>query len=213
MKRTIYNCVCGGKARSVAKERDPECRDFGPGYTHWAEVECRKCGMTGPKVDTFEDKESQAKAKAEAVDKWNALMKKSGVSEYTTYTDCILPPGADPATDKQIKYAEAIADRLGIKLPREKSKEEYRRFISEHVEEFRAKRPRFEYHPPTSYSGTSCLYGYGSRSGEYGRRLEREKELKEEIEQLKEENSRGSWTFHGTGYYDDGADDTHIGPP
>ena len=47
------------------------------------------------------------------------------------------------ATEKQIKYAKAIAERLGLKLPDANDKVAYGSFISQHVEAYKSR-------PPTS---------------------------------------------------------------
>jgi len=47
------------------------------------------------------------------------------------------------ATEKQIKYAKAIAERLGLKLPEANDKVAYGSFISQHVEAYKSR-------PPTS---------------------------------------------------------------
>lgn len=39
-------------------------------------------------------------------------------------------------TEKQIKYAKRIADRLGLDLPKDYTKQAYWNFIKEHVEEY-----------------------------------------------------------------------------
>ena len=41
-----------------------------------------------------------------------------------------------PATEAQIRFAEAIVDRLGIELPEEKTKAAYSDFISEWKDDF-----------------------------------------------------------------------------
>jgi len=42
------------------------------------------------------------------------------------------------ATEKQIQFAEAIAEELDLELPEEDTKEAYREFISEWADEFYA---------------------------------------------------------------------------
>ena len=44
--------------------------------------------------------------------------------------------GFRPATGKQIAFANTISRKLGIPLPRQRNFESYRKFISDHVNEF-----------------------------------------------------------------------------
>lgn len=41
-----------------------------------------------------------------------------------------------PATDKQIRFAETIADRLDLELPEEKTKAAYSDFIEEWIDDY-----------------------------------------------------------------------------
>ena len=47
--------------------------------------------------------------------------------------------GFRPATGKQIAFANTISHKLGIPLPRQRNFESYRKFISDHVDEFYSK--------------------------------------------------------------------------
>lgn len=51
------------------------------------------------------------------------------------------------------------------------------------------------------------------RESEEYKSQKRQQELEEEVERLREENRGIYGTFCGTGYYDDGDADLHIGPP
>ena len=61
------------------------------------------------------------------------------------WEDGTLDPGEEPATEKQISFAQKIAERFGIKLPARKSKVEYWRFISEHKPKWDASFRRCDY--------------------------------------------------------------------
>ena len=39
-------------------------------------------------------------------------------------------------SEKQVKYAKRIADRLGLELPKDYTKQAYWHFIKDHVEEY-----------------------------------------------------------------------------
>lgn len=50
-----------------------------------------------------------------------------------------VPPGHKPATEKQIRFANHIADALNIEIPCVNSLAIYRNWISNHVDDFQKK--------------------------------------------------------------------------
>ena len=40
-------------------------------------------------------------------------------------------------TEKQVKFAKEIADKLDLKLPKKTTKQEYWKFINDHISEYR----------------------------------------------------------------------------
>lgn len=53
------------------------------------------------------------------------------LSSKSSYPSC-----SNDATPKQISFAKAISRELGIALPKQTTKESYRSFISEHIDDF-----------------------------------------------------------------------------
>ena len=99
-----------------------------------------------------------------------------------------------PPTEKQQRFAQAIAIRLRLNLPGW-SKDQYSRFISVHIDDFYAKEPeRPKCRQAVSYDRLNDIPDRDVPPSHY------------------------TWPrpsdFHDTGLYDpDGDSDVHIGPP
>ena len=146
MKRDILHCPHCGKRGEVINneyESDPES---GPGMgftTYDVYVRCTRCGACGPVVEYTFMSERVERTKT-AIDLWNRR-ETSNLGQFAQWEDGELEPGEEPATEKQVKFAKKIAERFDLELPARKSKNEYRRFISEHKPRWDALFQRKEY--------------------------------------------------------------------
>lgn len=145
MKMRIKRCpFCNGRTYISNSIEEVDMWEHLNGFY----ISCRDCEMAGPfmpfdlsKRPANEDfEEYKNRIKRECIQKWNDAVVKFGiVNKSVNYEDSSLSPGAEAATEKQMKFANSIASRLILKLPIEKSKYNIRNFISEHIKEFNKK--------------------------------------------------------------------------
>lgn len=136
MKKSINRCPSCGERCLVERHKYSDML-----IMHYDAVECKKCGVNGPHVQERTFGYDMNKCKQEAIDLWNNMTStcpKSLAKPPVTYVDSTLPKDVEPATEKQKKFAKAIAEKTGFKLPVEKSKDNLHAFISEHITKFKA---------------------------------------------------------------------------
>lgn len=136
MLRKIIKCPhCQSEVR-ILEHRGEE-----RGFLLGMQAVCSGCDMRGPEVSVGAFTADVAKARA--ADEWNTMARRLGASyeNVTLYRDSVLTPGKRRATAKQISYARAIAERLGIDPPVEMAKDIYTGFISTHVAEYKKRAP------------------------------------------------------------------------
>ena len=67
----------------------------------------------------------------------------------------------EKATEKQMSYATAIANKLKIQLPRKNTKQAYSQFINENVDAFKRAKAKQRYHigidEDTGWTLGNCL--------------------------------------------------------
>lgn len=142
MTKEILRCPgCGGRSLVVDKpnyyDEGGDCYPILASYGYV--VECKKCGISGPRVESKDDKD-KSKSRETAIDKWNDFAQyspKSKEKNPVIYHDDILPVNEEPATEKQMKLAEWISSELKIKIPLEKSKKNLMKFIGDNIDNFK----------------------------------------------------------------------------
>lgn len=142
MTKEILRCPgCGGRSIVVDKHNYyDEGNDCYPTIASYGYVvECKKCGISGPRVESKDDKD-KSKARETAIDKWNEFVQyspKSKEKKPVIFHDDVLSPNEEPATEKQMKLAEWMSKELKIKIPLEKSKRNLMKFIGDNMDKFK----------------------------------------------------------------------------
>lgn len=133
MKIDVISCPhCGSKGEAVNEEYRPDPEE-GPGLgfsTFGVHVKCTRCGARGPVVE-YKFRGDETERTREAISLWNRRSDQND-SQTVKFEDGKLEPGEEPATERQISFAEKIAGKFGLELPKRRSKKEYWAFISKH---------------------------------------------------------------------------------
>ena len=138
MTKEILRCPgCGGRSLVVDNHHYYEGTVSSYGYC----VECKSCGIRGPRVESKDCKyKSKSLAKELSIDKWNEFVQyspKSKDKNPVIFHDDVLSPNEEPATEKQMKLAEWMSNELKIKIPLEKSKKNLMKFIGDNMDNFK----------------------------------------------------------------------------